>query len=45
MVLGVPKLSEFLIKFKFSMYYDILKSDDNNNHFYKLIKTNYLETC
>jgi hypothetical protein len=38
-ILGVPKLSDFLVKLKLSMYYDIFKGPENE--FTKQIKANY----
>ena len=40
-LLGAPKLSDFLIKLKLSMWYDILKQYDNTFTF--IIKCNYSE--
>lgn len=40
-LLGIPKLSDFLIKTKLLMYYDIFKMNDNK--FTSIIKLNYYE--
>ena len=42
-LLGIPNLSDFIIKLKLTMYYNIFKNNDNNNIFYKIIKSNYIE--
>eukprot|EP01083_Nonionella_stella_P074993 203610_1 len=40
-VLGVPLLSDFIVKLKLMMYYDIFIT--NKNKFTRLIKSNYIE--
>ena len=43
-LLGLPRLSDFIIKLKLSMYYDIFKSITHKNIFTEFIQKNYNET-